>query len=94
MARKARQTAEAEPVVEAQEGPTMPVEAPKQEARTITPTDARIASSRDALKQKLEPGQKFFEAPDGTIIVGEADRSHVFYRQGNNGEGMWINPKR
>lgn len=54
----------------------------------------RIAESREALKHPLAPGMKFFEAPDGYIIVGEANRDHVPYRYGNNGKGMSINPRR
>lgn len=53
-----------------------------------------IAESRKALDHPLQAGQAFFEAPDGHIIVAESDRPHVWYRQGNNGEGMWINPRR
>lgn len=56
--------------------------------------EERIAESRKALNQPLAPGQQFFEAPDGMIIIGEADRTQVFYRQGNGGKGMHINPKR
>ena len=49
------------------------------------------------LKPKLEPlgpGQKYFESPDGTILIGEADMPHMWYRAGNEGKGMFINPKR
>ena len=49
------------------------------------------------VKPKLEPlgpGQKYFEAPDGTILIGEADMPHLWYRAGNEGKGMFINPKR
>ena len=49
------------------------------------------------VKPKLEPlgpGQKYFEAPDGTILIGEADMPHLWYRAGNEGKGMYINPKR
>ena len=49
------------------------------------------------VKPKLEPlgpGQKYFEAPDGTILIGEADMPHLWYRAGNDGKGMFINPKR
>lgn len=49
------------------------------------------------VKPKLEPlgpGQKYFEAPDGTILIGEADMPHLWYRAGNEGKGLWINPRR
>ena len=49
------------------------------------------------VKPKLEPlgpGQKYFEAPDGTVLIGEDSNPHMWYRAGNDGKGMWINPKR
>lgn len=55
---------------------------------------AHIAESRKALLHPLEPGQKFFESPDGEIIVGEADKGHVWSRRMNNGKGGWINERR
>lgn len=48
-------------------------------------------------KPKLEPlgpGQKYFEAADGEILIGEADKSQLWYRKGNGGNGCWINPRR
>jgi hypothetical protein len=45
---------------------------------------------KERVLEPLQPGFKYFEAPDGTIIVGEADKQQVFYRAGN----CWINPKR
>jgi hypothetical protein len=44
--------------------------------------------------EPLQPGQKYFEAPDGTIIIGEEDKQQVWYRKLNNGRGGWINPRR
>ena len=49
------------------------------------------------MKQKLEPlgpGQRYFEAPDGTVLIGEDTQPHIWYRAGNEGKGMFINPKR
>ena len=60
----------------------------------LTPEHQRIAESRKALEYPLDAGQQFFEAPDGFIIVAEADRQHVMYRQGNGGKGMMINQRR
>lgn len=60
----------------------------------MNPAESRIAESRKALGQPLAAGQAFFEAPDGFVVVAEADRPHVLYRQGNEGKGMWINPRR
>ena len=54
----------------------------------------RIAESRKALTVPLSPGQKFFEAPDGEIIVGEADKTSVWSRRMNGGKGGWVNPRR
>lgn len=54
---------------------------------------ARIASSRKALEHPLPVGQQFFEAPDGFIIIGEADKHHIPYRQ-PNGKTININPRR
>jgi hypothetical protein len=59
---------------------------------------AEVKESKDETKKKekervlepLQPGFKYFEAPDGTVIIGEADKQQVFYRAGN----CWINPKR
>jgi hypothetical protein len=60
----------------------------------LTADQKRIADSRKALKHPLDPGQKFFEAPDGTIMVGEANKNHMWWRAGNGGHGMHINPRR
>jgi hypothetical protein len=42
----------------------------------------------------LGPGQAYFEAPDGTIVVGEDTKDSVWYRALNKGKGGWINRKR
>lgn len=42
----------------------------------------------------LGPGQAYFEAPDGTIIIGEDEKDHIWYRGLNGGKGGWINKKR
>ncbi len=39
----------------------------------------------------LAPGQKYFEAPDGHVILGEEKVSQVWDRRG---KGSWINPAR
>lgn len=44
--------------------------------------------------EPLGPGQKYFEAPDGTMLIGEATANQIWYRNGNGGKGMWVNPKR
>lgn len=74
-------------------------EAPKHEPRRPVekkePTYAdHIAESRKALDQPLAPGQQFFESPDGEIIIGEADKTHIWSRRMNNGRGGFVNPRR
>lgn len=64
---------------------------------TTTPTEMEISKKPLKLAPVLEPlgsGQKYFEAPDGTIMIGEADKDRLWYRKGNGGKGMWINPRR
>ena len=69
-----------------------PDETPEQPKRSLTQEEVQIAESRESLKHPLAPGQKFFEAADGYIVVGEEDKPHVLdRRQGKRG---WINPKR
>jgi hypothetical protein len=58
------------------------------------PEAQRIAESRESLKQALGPDQKFFETPDGEIIIGEAEKNHVWSRRVNGGHGGWVNPRR
>lgn len=75
-------------------------EVPKAERRKpgVNPEDQsdvdRIAESRKALEHPLSPGQQFFEAPDGEILIGEADKTHLWSRRANGGKGGWINPRR
>ena len=74
-----------EPVVEVKEAVVVNEEKKEEPAKAVQ------------VKPKLEPlgpGQKYFEAPDGTILIGEADMPHLWYRAGNDGKGMFINPKR
>jgi hypothetical protein len=80
-----------EAVMVQQEKPALVVESPKPTGPVYPP---HVAESRKALLQPLGAGQAFFEAPDGYIVVGEADRPHAIYRQGNNGRGMKINQMR
>ncbi len=51
-------------------------------------------SAEKAVLPMLPPGQKYFEAPDGEILVGEASADRLWYRKMHNGQGGWINPKR
>jgi hypothetical protein len=59
--------------------------------------ERKEAAKAVILKPKLEPlgpGQKYFEAPSGEILIGEEDANHMWWRAGNGGKGMFINPKR
>jgi hypothetical protein len=51
-------------------------------------------TKKEGILEPLQPGQKYFEAPDGTVIIGEADKQQIWYRAGNGGKGFFINPKR
>ena len=55
---------------------------------------SQVEESRKSLNQTLDPGQAFFEAPDGFIMVGESTADRMFYRAGNGGQGYWINKRR
>lgn len=57
------------------------------------PTSPALPSKSPKL-EALGPGQAYYEAPDGTIIIGDAGKDRIWYRAGNGGKGMWINPKR
>lgn len=59
-----------------------------------TAKQMKIDESREVLKHPLLPGQQLFEAPDGYIIVGDADKAHVWYQDLNDGKGGMINPRR
>lgn len=74
-----------EPVVEFKEAVVVNEEKKEEPAKAVQ------------VKPKLEPlgpGQKYFEAPTGEILIGEADMPHLWFRAGNEGKGMFINPKR
>ncbi len=44
--------------------------------------------------EPLQPGQKYFETPDGEIIIGESTKQQIWVRRLNNNAGGWVNPKR
>lgn len=49
-----------------------------------------IADSRKVLKDPPPPGMKYFEAPDGYIMLADVKEHHVFCRH----LGIQINPRR
>lgn len=74
--------------------PVKVVEVKQEPVKKKTAHEIAIEESRKVLEHPLSPGQRFFEAPDGYIIVGEADAQKILYRAGNDGKGMYINPMR
>lgn len=69
---------------------------PKVEAKPDVKAKEEVKET-PVLKPVVEPlgaGQAYFEAPDGTLITGEANKDQIWYRAGNGGRGMWINRKR
>ncbi|MBK8871869.1 MAG: hypothetical protein IPN19_12775 [Elusimicrobia bacterium] len=70
----------------------------QKESEVISHEEERKETAKAiVLKPKLEPlgpGQKYFESPDGVILIGEETSPSLWYRAGNGGKGMWINPKR
>lgn len=58
--------------------------------KALTP----VEESRTVLEHPLDPGQQFFESPEGFIVIGEKDRGRVWCRAANDGKGMWVNPMR
>lgn len=91
------QVAIEEPIKEEVKVPHEPVkvvEVKQESVKKKTAHEIAIEESRKVLEHPLSPGQRFFEAPDGYIIVGEADAQKILYRAGNDGKGMYINPMR
>jgi hypothetical protein len=71
-----------------------PTPAVAEKVRAPLTEAEKIAESRESLKQVLPSGQKFFESPEGFIVIGEADRTSVWCRAANHGKGLEINPRR
>ena len=67
--------------------PEMEAEAIQNEGLELD-EDVNVSTSAPALPK----GQKWFEAPDGTLIPGEEGADYVIYRTG--GKEVRINPKR
>jgi hypothetical protein len=59
-----------------------------------TKAEEKVEQKATPTIEPLGPGQQYFEAPTGEILIGSSDATRLFFRAGNNGEGMWINPKR
>lgn len=53
-----------------------------------------IAESRKVLEHPLPANQRFFETPDGEILVGELDKTQAWSHRMNGGKGGWANPRR
>ena len=69
----------------------------EKERMPIIEEKKEIVKSKTMLKNNVNPlgtGEAYFEAPDGTILVGSENADRLWYRAGNGGRGMWINKKR
>lgn len=66
-------------------------EMPEIEAKPVV---SPVVEKVEEKLEPLQPGQKYFEAPSGEIVVGEDTKSQIWFRKLNNGRGGWINPKR
>lgn len=69
-------------------------EAPKAESTSVPEVKPTVPAPVKPKVDPLAPGQAYFEAPDGTIIIGEDSKNEVWCRALNNGKGGWINKKR
>ena len=65
-----------------------------REPKTATNEAAAIAESRKSLLSPLGKDQKFFESPEGFILIGNADEDSIWCQKANKGKGMKINPRR
>lgn len=75
--------------------PNKKIEEPvKKEIVKEAPIETKKAEEKKPVLDVLQPGQKYFEAPDGEIIIGEESKSQIWHRKLNNGRGGWVNPKR
>lgn len=63
----------------------------------VVTVDLKNAKPAPKVEQKLEPlapGQAYFEAPDGTVIIGDDTKNEIWCRTLNEGKGGWINKRR
>lgn len=65
-----------------------------QDAVRIEEKEERKPEVKAPVLDQLGANEQYFEAPDGTIIKGDKSKDRLWYRNMNNGEGGWINPKR
>jgi len=63
----------------------------KTETKSEVLKAKRACGCCDVELAPLPPGQKYFEAPDGHVIIGEEKVSQVWDRRK---KGAWINPLR
>lgn len=66
----------------------------KFEEKPAAPVAEKIAESRSSLLQALDPSQKYFETPEGEVIIGDSEKDRIWSRSMNGGRGGWANPKR
>lgn len=77
----------------------MPRGRPRKVVEEVIQSNAVAVVDAPTVKEpkKLEPlseGQKYFEAPNGEIVIGDADREHVLWYDKSTGERVLINPRR
>lgn len=73
---------------------SQPVEVINADVREEKEEREEVLKAAAPTVEPLGPGQKYFEAPDGTMLIGEATANQIWYRNGNGGKGMWVNPRR
>ena len=62
--------------------------------RGMTQEELSIAESREVLKQPCPAGMKFFESPEGYVMLGEDKADRIMCHKANGGKGAYINPRR
>lgn len=95
----AKKATDAKPITQAEQDKLeIAKEKPSEKTETQKEkVEVNVLKKAEPAKEKLAPlppGQKYFEAPDGTHIIGEEEKQQLWYRKMNNGKGGWINPKR
>ncbi len=67
---------------------------PVEESRQIEEPKSEEPKKVVPALEPLQPGQAYFESPEGEIIIGEDTKGHVWSRKMNGGKGGWANKKR
>lgn len=62
-------------------------ESPRQEVSAVSVTPRPVF-------EPLGPGQKYFEAPTGEVVIGDSTKDHLLWYDPKQGKRVYINPKR